>query len=66
MDISAGKVLSIYASLAVRQGFLRRSSEDSKWAQTSRLMQAQGGLVKNLTKAATALVSATFNGGEKE
>jgi 1,2-diacylglycerol 3-alpha-glucosyltransferase len=57
MEKSVAKVLEIYISLSVRHGFIRRESEDSRWAKTARLIQAQGGLVKNLTKAATALVS---------
>ncbi len=57
MDQCAVKVLDLYASLSVRHGFIRRSTEeDGLWAQTVRLIQAQGELVKNLTKAAKALV----------
>lgn len=57
MDKSVQKALDLYVSLSVRHGFIRRGIEDSPWTKTARLIQAQGGLVKNLTKAATALVS---------
>jgi 1,2-diacylglycerol 3-alpha-glucosyltransferase len=58
MDHSVAKILEIYTSLSVRHGFIRRGSEESAWSKTARLIHAEGGLVKNLTKAATALVSA--------
>jgi 1,2-diacylglycerol 3-alpha-glucosyltransferase len=60
MDISVGKILDIYTSLSVRHGFIRRGAEDSPWAKTARLIHAQGELVKNMTKAAGAMVSATL------
>ncbi len=55
MQKSVQKALSIYISLAI-DGFIRRSSEESSWASTMRLIQAEWELVKNLTKATGALV----------
>jgi len=63
MEKCTTKALEAYASLAVRHGFIRRGSEDSAWSQTVRLIKAEGGLVKNLTRAAGALVSGTLKGG---
>ncbi len=60
MDLMVERALSHYSSLAVRHGFIRRPSEESRWAQTLRMMQTQGNLVKNLTKAASVLISNTL------
>ena len=57
MDNSAQKALDIYASLCI-QGFARKSIEQSYWESKLRLIQAQWGLVKNLTKAAATLLRA--------
>ena len=54
MDKSAQKALEIYSSLCI-QGFARKSIEQSYWESKLRLMQAQWGLVKNLTKAAAMI-----------
>jgi len=55
MDKSAQKALEIYVSLCI-QGFARKSIEQSYWESKMRLMKAQWGLIKNLTKAAGALI----------
>ena len=55
MDKSAKKALEIYASLCI-QGFARKSIEQGYWESKFRLMQAQWGLVKNLTKAAGVMM----------
>jgi len=57
MDKSAQKALEIYLSLCI-QGFARKSIEQSYWESKMRLMKAQWGLIKNLTKAAGALIGA--------
>jgi 1,2-diacylglycerol 3-alpha-glucosyltransferase len=62
MKKSVRKALDIYVSLAI-EGFVRRSSEDSAWAKVGRIIQAQWGLVKNLTKATGAMV---MGGAEKK
>ncbi len=59
MEKSSQKALSLYSSLVVHRGFVRRDSESSAWARARRLIQTQMGLVKNLTKATEALVSPT-------
>jgi glycosyltransferase involved in cell wall biosynthesis len=51
MGQSVDKALSIYVSLCV-EGFVRRSTEESPWVKNLRLIHAQWGLIKNLTKAA--------------
>jgi len=55
MDKCAQKALEIYTSLSI-QGFARKSIEQGYWESKLRLMQAQWGLVKNLTKAAGAMI----------
>jgi 1,2-diacylglycerol 3-alpha-glucosyltransferase len=60
MDKSAQKALEIYASLCI-QGFNRKSIEQSYWESKLRLIQAQWGLVKNLTKAAGAMFGLSEN-----
>ncbi len=55
MNKSAQKALGIYTSLSI-QGFSRKTIEQSYWDSKLRLMQAQWNLVKNLTRATTALV----------
>lgn len=55
MDNSVEKILKVYQSLII-EGFFRRSSEDSPWASTGRMLQTQWELVKNLTKATGAMV----------
>jgi 1,2-diacylglycerol 3-alpha-glucosyltransferase len=57
MDKSAKKALEIYSSLCI-QGFARKTIEQSYWESRLRLIQAQWGLVKNLTKAAATLMRA--------
>lgn len=56
MPKCAEKVLKKYQELSIRQGFVRRASEESRWASTARLIHAQWDLVKNLTKAAGAML----------
>ncbi len=56
MRISAEKALNAYFSLLVH-GFLRRSSEESSWARTARMIHAQWELIKNLTKATGAMIA---------
>src|SRR5262249_44603321 len=57
MKNSVKKITSMYSSLFVH-GFTRiKNHEDSAWARTGRLIQAQWELVKNLTKATGALLS---------
>ena len=58
MDKSAEKALEIYKSLCI-QGFARKSIEQGYWESKLRLAQAQWGLVKNLTKAAGAMIGLT-------
>ncbi|MDE2028597.1 MAG: glycosyltransferase, partial [Candidatus Omnitrophica bacterium] len=55
MDTSAQRALDIYASLCTK-GFSRQAVQQSYWESKLRLMQAQWKLVKNLTKAAGALI----------
>ncbi len=62
MDKIVENALAAYTSLSVRHGFIRRAVGDSKWSKTRRLIQAEFGLVRNLTKAARRLVSVTLQG----
>jgi glycosyltransferase involved in cell wall biosynthesis len=55
MEKSIQKALEIYSSLCV-QGFARKSIEQSFWESKLRLIQAQWGLVKNLTRATGAMI----------
>ena len=52
---SADKALSVYVSLMV-DGFVRQSSDESAWSKTARMIHTQWELVKNLTKAAGAMI----------
>lgn len=60
MDKSVQKALGVYTSLAMIQGFVRSVSEDNPWARTGRLIHAQWELIKNLTKAAGAMMTAVL------
>jgi 1,2-diacylglycerol 3-alpha-glucosyltransferase len=55
MKKSAQKQLEVYISLLI-DGFVRRSSEESPWRSTARLIHAQWELFKNLTKATGAMI----------
>jgi len=55
MDQCAEKALEVYKTLCM-QGFSRKTIQQGYWESKLRLMQAQWGLVKNLTKAAGALI----------
>jgi len=55
MDKVVQKALETYTSLCI-QGFARKTIEQSYWESKMRLMKAQWGLVKNLTKAASAII----------
>ncbi len=57
MDKISTKVLGIYAQLSIQAGFCRKPSEESDWSAVGRLMQAQWGIVKNLTKSTAALIA---------
>ena len=60
MEESAEKVLKIYASLSMNGVFFRRPvGEDNFWIKTGRLVHAQWGLVKNLTKATVAMIDSS-------
>ncbi len=56
MDKSVQKALDIYTSLCI-QGFARKSIEHSYWESKMRLMKAQWGLVRNLSKATGAILT---------
>jgi len=58
MDKSAQKALEIYSSLCI-QGFARKTIEQSYWESKLRIMKTQWMLIKNLTKAAGALITGT-------
>ncbi len=65
MKKSADKALAMYASCSIVAGFLRRNhNEETPWARTSRMIQAQWGLVKNLTKATGAFMSSASHAGQ--
>ena len=57
VENSTEKALRAYTSLSMQGFFFRRPvSEDNFWMKTTRLIQAQWGLVKNFTKAAGAMI----------
>jgi 1,2-diacylglycerol 3-alpha-glucosyltransferase len=60
MDKSAQKALEIYTSLCI-QGFARKTIEQGYWESKMRLMQAQWGLVKSLTRATGAMIGLSEN-----
>jgi 1,2-diacylglycerol 3-alpha-glucosyltransferase len=56
MEKSIAKALEAYVPLVIK-GFVRRNSDDNNgWAKSIRLLEAEFGLVKNLTKAAGTLL----------
>jgi 1,2-diacylglycerol 3-alpha-glucosyltransferase len=62
MDKTVEKALEIYKSLCI-QGFYRKSIEQNYWESKLRLMRAEWELVKNLTKAAGAMIGLTDSKG---
>ena len=64
MKNSVKKVLAVYVSLLI-EGFVRRPNEESPWATTVRVLSAQWGLMKNLTKATSAMMAGNSESGNK-
>ena len=56
MEKCAERAIKVYADLVV-EGFFRKHTEDSPWTRTTRMVQTQWELVKNLTIAAGAMLS---------
>lgn len=58
MHNCAQKALAKYTELSIRQGFTRRpEEEENAWKANMRFIHAQWDIVKNLTKAAGALIA---------
>jgi 1,2-diacylglycerol 3-alpha-glucosyltransferase len=56
LEKCAERALKIYVNLVV-EGFFRKNVEDSAWTRTTRMIQTQWDLVKNLTIATGAMIS---------
>lgn len=56
MGKCAQKAIKIYSNCIV-EGFFRKTTEDSAWNRTKRMIETQWELVKNLTVATGALIS---------
>jgi len=55
-DKCTQRAMKVYVNLVV-EGFFRKEVDDSTWSKTTRMIQTQWELVKNLTNAAGAMMS---------